>query len=102
MTKSRWTAYTVLNALMGIPLFTIMLIIMVPLGFMGLFGFEDRMTYENWQLYVTLGYGFFWFFGNALIVKPSGWKGIAVLLGSLVVMSISSSIFGLLMTLIYL
>ncbi|MFC5531370.1 hypothetical protein [Cohnella yongneupensis] len=95
MTRARWIAYVVANALLGIPLSAVVVIAAVPFGFYGPFDFEDQQGYENWQQYFVLGYGLIWFVANALIIKPVDWKGILLLFGSLVIMLITSTVIGI-------
>jgi hypothetical protein len=95
--KTRLILFLVLNLLIGIPLFLIIVIVSVPLDVSGLLGLNDQFEYGSWQQYLAIGYVFLWFVINAILLKPRDIKRILLFFSSLIIMGISSSIFGLVM-----
>jgi len=98
LSRNRLISFLIINFIIGIPLFFILALISVPLNVTGQLGISYQLEYANWQQYLGISYCLIWFVTNAILLKPRNMKGLLMFCCSVVIMGISSIIFGLLMS----
>ncbi len=87
--KTRSILYFTLNFLIGMPLFTIIYLVMFPIESVTL---NNETDFDRWQQYLALGYFMVWFLINSVILKPSRLRNILLFIISPLILVVSTLI----------